>query len=392
MNVKNPIRLLAATAITLFLFSCAQEPGPFVRNNPLDAHGTNWNDIAALQLSIPTSGSYLNFNHTSQKGSLRLVFSALDIDGETGPALYSLYIGQDSANIALCYTGGDTTTIIDTVHISQTYYWRLSARLSLGDSASATGSFITSPPAPAGMKLIAAGTFPMGSTTKSTEQPVHSVTMSAFWMDSTEVTQADYVALMGVNPSNFSGVTRGPVENITWYDAVLYCNKRSKRDGKDTVYRYTSISGTAGNGCSGLSGLIIDTSKSGYRLPTDAQREYACRAGTTTDYYWGSKTIDNYAWYSSNSGNTTHTVATKLPNAWGLYDMSGNVYEWCNDWYGTYSSGAQTDPQGATSGSYRVLRGGSWNFYTPLLRSANRSGSDPDYRRNDNGFRAVCPR
>jgi formylglycine-generating enzyme required for sulfatase activity len=194
--------------------------------------------------------------------------------------------------------------------------------------------------------------------------PVHTVTVSSYYIDTTEVAQNDYLSLMGVNPSEFSSDLRQPVERVTWFDALLFCNARSKRDDLDTIYSYTSVSGTAGNGCSGLGDIAMDYTKNGYRLPTEAEWEYACRAGTATEYYWGTEIDSSYCWYYSNSGNTTHQVALKLPNARGLYDMSGNVLEWCNDWYDRYSALPQSDPVGpSVPQTFRILRGGSWQSY-----------------------------
>jgi formylglycine-generating enzyme required for sulfatase activity len=257
------------------------------------------------------------------------------------------------------------------------------------------------------MASISGGMFQMGQPNpdlggtgwSSNEQPVDTVTVSAFYMDTTEVTQADYLALMHVNPSYFTGDSLRSVETMSWFDAVLYCNKRSKRDGLDTSYSYTSVTGTPGNGCTALGGLVIDVTKNGYRLPTEAEWEYACRAGSTTDFYWGksyppttsadSLAIDSNALWYNNSTTGTQPVAMKKPNAWGLYDMSGNVCEWCNDWYGSYSSGSQTDPTGPSTGSYRVVRGGSWNDYDDILRSARRDYYHPDSKSNISGFRCV---
>jgi len=185
-----------------------------------------------------------------------------------------------------------------------------------------------------------------------------------------------------------------PVENVTWYDALIYCNARSKRDGLQAVYRFTGVKGKAGDGCAGLENLVIDYSIEGYRLPTEAEWEYACRAGTTTRYYWGEEMDDDYAWWEMNSGGRTQRVDAKKPNSWGLYDMCGNVQEWCNDWHGEkyYAESSAHHPKGPPSGIHRILRGGSWYPYQDggaHLRSANRSCNLPDYRRDAYGFRCV---
>jgi formylglycine-generating enzyme required for sulfatase activity len=257
------------------------------------------------------------------------------------------------------------------------------------------------------MVPISGGSFLMGSSDSgaSSEQPVHEVTLSAFYMDTTEVTQGSYTSLMGVNPSSHSGDARLPVEGVTWYDAVLYCNARSRQEGRDTVYSFTSISGIPGNGSDGLGNLSINYAKDGYRLPTEAEWEYACRAGTTTDYYWGKNyppataadtaSIDSNAIWSHNSGDSTAEVRTRLPNAWGLYDMVGNVQEWCNDWYVAYSPGAQTNPEGPAvppSQAYNVLRGGSFLSHADAMSSANRADSDPTNNSGGIGFRCVARR
>jgi formylglycine-generating enzyme required for sulfatase activity len=265
------------------------------------------------------------------------------------------------------------------------------------------------PAAPVGMKLIAAGTFAMGSTTgMPNEAPVHNVTVSSFYIDSTEVTQKAYFAAMGKNPSkNKDTVLKNsallPVDNVTWFEAALFCNARSKANGKDTVYKYTEITsfGLDVDTCvKDLVGLSIDLSKNGFRLPTEAQWEYACRAGTTTDFITGSNDtngIGAYAWWFLNASDKSHPVATKQPNAWGLYDMIGNVWEWCNNWWYDYTVESQTDPVGPAEGMNRVQRGG---MYTPVsggysfsasLRSANREGKYPETRSKDRGFRCVCP-
>ncbi|MBF0429637.1 MAG: SUMF1/EgtB/PvdO family nonheme iron enzyme [Fibrobacteria bacterium] len=275
-----------------------------------------------------------------------------------------------------------------------------------------------------GMKQIPGGQFDMGQPDISfgiDEQPVHSVTMFSFWMDSTEVTQGNYSSLMSNTYSSFSAPawsnTSGkgnsyPAYIVNWYDAVLYCNARSLRDGLDTVYSYTSITGVPGNDCV-IAGLTITLSKNGYHLPTEAQWEYAAKAGSTTDLYWGkdynpypvskadSTEIGLYAVWSGNShslgsGNAgfgTHLVASKLPNSYGLYDMSGNVFEWCNDWYDVnyYGVSTNTEPQGPSHSSdgRRVLRGGSWDYNATNLRSAFRGRIAPDVEFINLGFRVA---
>ena len=210
-----------------------------------------------------------------------------------------------------------------------------------------------------GMVWIEGGTFMMGSNDgESNEKPVHQVTVSGFYMSKYEVTQAEYEQVMGNNPSKFTDCPTCPVENVSWHDAVAYCEKVGKR------------------------------------LPTEAEWEYACRAGSTGKYYWGDAMDGSYAWYSDNSGGKTHPVGQKLPNAGGLYDMSGNVWEWCSDWYDEnyYSSSPAQNPLGASGGSSRVLRGGSWDDFIDFYRSAGRNYYGPDYRDGYGGFRVVLPR
>lgn len=278
---------------------------------------------------------------------------------------------------------------------------------------------------PAGMVLIEASghSFQMGSDSGYPDElPVHTVNFTYnFWMDTTEVTQSDFNLVMSTafadsgyetpvwNTQHGVGA-RYPAYYIFWGDAVLYCNARSKRDGLDTVYTYTSIVGIPGNLCQ-LEGVVTDYTKNGYRLPTEAEWEYACRAGSTTDLFWGknfdpypatsadSAQVDSYAVWLGNSyqyGSEdshygTHQVASTKPNAFGLYDMSGNVYEWINDWYGEYSSSAATDPTGPTAGDWHFNRGGSWGNNPLLLRSANRTFMAPDYQYYFIGFRVVLP-
>ncbi|MBR6078736.1 MAG: SUMF1/EgtB/PvdO family nonheme iron enzyme [Treponema sp.] len=225
-------------------------------------------------------------------------------------------------------------------------------------------------------KLVEGGTFQMGD---SDEKPVHTVTVSSFYMCDHEVTQKEYRDVMGTNPSRFSGDNR-PVECVSWYNAVEYCNKLSIKEGLTPCYTINGSSTTC------------NFKANGYRLPTEAEWEYAARGGKKSNGYTyaGSNDINSVAWYTSNTNDTsTRDVKTKTPNELGLYDMSGNVWEWCWDWKGSYSSGSQTDPVGASSGSYRVARGGSWYNRSSGCRVANRGNSVPSNTNYDVGFRVV---
>ena len=228
--------------------------------------------------------------------------------------------------------------------------------------------------------LIPAGSFTMGCTSEqgsdcyNSEKPSHMVEISkAFYLMESEVTQELYEKVMGSNPSKFTGSKR-PVEKVSWYDAVTFANKLSALEGRQKCYQ--------------ISGSNVSWTKNctGWRLPTDAEWEYAARGGQNYKYA-GSNTEGDVAWYTDNSGSSTHDVCGKQKNGYGLCDMSGNVYEWVWDWKGSYSSGTQVDPQGPTSGSYRVLRGGSWGSSPKYLRVSYRYYNSPDYRSNLLGFR-----
>ena len=223
------------------------------------------------------------------------------------------------------------------------------------------------------MVKVEGGTFSMGATSEQTnydddEKPVHSVTLSDYYIGQTEVTQELWQAVMGSNPSYFTGNNQRPVGNVSWNDCQEFIRKLNSLTGKN------------------------------FRLPTEAEWEYAARGGKhSKNYvykYSGSNNPDEVAWYGSNSGNTTHPVKTKKANKLGIYDMSGNVWEWCNDWYGSYQSYSQTNPTGPLKGKYRVLRGGSWysdysDWRDWYVRVSYRGDGTPDDRYRDSGLRLA---
>lgn len=219
--------------------------------------------------------------------------------------------------------------------------------------------------------LIPAGSFTMGSADDEAdrgadESPQTRVTLTKdFYLGATDVTQGQYESLMQTNPSDFKSVgANAPVEEVSWDDATAFCQRLTERERG------------AGNLPEGYA----------FTLPTEAQWEYACRAGTTGAYATDPAAT---SWYDRNSGGTTHLVGAKLPNAWGLYDMTGNVYQWCADWYAQrYPGGEVTDPTGPDSGSVHVLRGGGWYYDRSYCRSAYRD-FDPGYRANFIGFRVA---
>jgi formylglycine-generating enzyme required for sulfatase activity len=217
-----------------------------------------------------------------------------------------------------------------------------------------------------GMVYVEGGTFVMGGTSEqggdaeSDEKPTHSVTLSSYYISDHEVTQAEWEAMMGSNPSYFKGGNL-PVENVSWDDCQEFIRKLNS-----------------------LTGLR-------FRLPTEAEWEYAARGGSRSRgyKYSGSNTLGDVAWYTDNSGSKTHPVKQKQSNELGLYDMSGNVWEWCQDWYSSYSSSSQSNPQGHANGSYRVDRGGGWDSNAGSCRVSIRGSYAPSGRDSGLGFRLA---
>jgi formylglycine-generating enzyme required for sulfatase activity len=217
------------------------------------------------------------------------------------------------------------------------------------------------------MVLFPGGSFIMGDESEVDSQP-HEVSVSPFFIDMHLVTQEEYEALMQDNPSRWKG-SKNPVEQVRWSDAVRYCNARSEAEGFQPCYD--------------LNTWKCDFSANGYRLPTEAEWEYACRAGTKTTYFFGNdpSKLEDYAWFESNSNGKPQPVGQKTPNSWGLYDMCGNVWEWCNDFYKVdyYQESPKDNPRGPETGETKVVRGGAWKFSAESCRSGYRYNEDPGY-------------
>ncbi|MEI6206917.1 MAG: SUMF1/EgtB/PvdO family nonheme iron enzyme [Desulfuromonadales bacterium] len=263
---------------------------------------------------------------------------------------------------SLLYTEPDTTW-----HIQGETEWRdnLYGKGVTTTTTALTSATMTDPTTGMVLVKVTGGTYTMGDTFgdgRSDEQPQHQVTLSDFYIGRYEVTQEEWQAVMGYNPSYFTSCGAScPVEMVSWNDIQTFITTLNQRSGKN------------------------------YRLPTEAEWEYAARSGGKSEKYSGSSDVNAVAWYYSNSSNTTHPVGLKQPNGLGLYDMSGNVWEWVSDWYGAYSSTAQTNPTGPTPGSNRVLRGGSWYDGATGGRASYRGGTDPSLRSRSVGFRLAAP-
>jgi formylglycine-generating enzyme required for sulfatase activity len=300
------------------------------------------------------------------------------------PAQLSL---QRGSGLSLSGTAGTVYAIQASTNFARPDAWRCISLLKLpaspysvpGTTPSASGSRFYRAVAMSrtNMVFVSPGTFTMGSPTNEVDRyydegPQMTVTLSqGFWMAIFPVTQQEYQSVMTNNPSHFTGDPNLPVEQVTWSNATNYCANLTRREL------------ASGQIPAGLA----------YRLPTEAEWEYACRAGTSTRFYYGDDigygSLASQVWYLNNSSSHTQPVGQKPPNPWGLYDICGNVWEWCQDWYGTYPGGSTANPQGPATGEFRVLRGGSWDDPAWNARSACRYGDTPDWISDYYGFRVV---
>jgi formylglycine-generating enzyme required for sulfatase activity len=310
------------------------------------------------------NGQVVSNVRAEQRGQEIVVLYTLET---TSPCGVSLLLSQDdgvtwsgplknvSGDIGNNVTGGDKQIIWKVIEEQESF---VGENIKFKVEAEVRKSFEPE------MVFVEGGTFQMGSESGDPdEKPVHVVTLSSFNMGKYEVTQAQWTAVMGSNPSYFLGCDNFPVEQVSWNDVQQYIQKLNAQTGKN------------------------------YRLPTEAEWEYAAKGGKASRGYTysGSNDISSVGWYTDNSGGKTHAVGTKQANELGIFDMSGNVWEWCSDWYGNYSSYSITNPTGSISGWARVLRGGSWPYPAVDCTTTHRNSSNPDNSFNLVGFRLVLP-
>jgi len=376
-NYTPPTYLANGTDYKIRISSIANlslygESGIFSINNYLAPTATT---LAATAVGNTTATLHGTVNANNVSTSVTFEYGTTTSYGQSINATPATVTGNAVTNVSALLTGLTANTI---------YHYRVKAVSAGGTTLGNDFTFHTTL---VDMVAVTGGSFQMGCGTgsgscNSGETPVHTVTLSSFYMGKYEVTQQQYLSVMGSNPSYFTGDLSRPVEQVTWYNCVQFCNSLSALEG---LANYYNINGTT---------ITVNATANGYRLPTEAEWEYAARGGASyTDYfmYAGGNDVNTVAWYTSNSGNTTHAVGTKTANQLGIYDLSGNVWEWCWDWYdgSYYSSSPASNPQGPATGSARVLRGGAWYYIATGCRAAYRISGAPTYSYYGLGFRVV---
>ena len=327
---------------------------------------------APTGLSATVEGGQASLSWTDSSGNETSFVIERSVDGGAFASLPS--------PVAAGSTSFTDTTLVE----GSSYSYRVRASNDFGDSAYASSVIVTAPKISAtigSMMSVQGGSF---------NNSVSMVTVSSFYMSRCEITQAQYAAVTLSSPSYFTGDTNRPVEQVTWYDAVEFCNKLSAMEGLTPVYAIGARTPASGYPITGAT-VTVNWSANGFRLPTEAEWEFAARGGNMTHNYTyaGSDTIDDVAWYASNSGSTTHAVGGKSADELGLRDMSGNALEWCWDWQASYPSAAQSDPTGPGAGSSHILRGGSWALDSAGCRTDFRGAETPDFYSWSIGFRVV---
>ena len=355
----------------------------------ITARGVSKVDFSTIALDPPQNMARNLRSGTVGTDSITLIW---DSSG-SGLSYKVYYDSQNNPAYAKTNVVYRTSTAVTGLTSNTTYYfWVSTVQEGRESEKSPVLSVKTTAPLPPAISMVRinGGTFTMGSPASEPErnsnETQHQVTVSSFFMGKYEVTQAEYQAVMGSNPSTFTA-GNFPVEKVSWYDAIEYCNRLSQMEGLTPAY---TVGGTS---------VTWNRDASGYRLPTEAEWEYACRAGTTTPFNTGNNITTSQANYNGNdpyNNNAkgifrakTTIVGSFAANQWGLYDMHGNVHEWCWDMPSVYPTANQTDPVGGASGSNRVIRGGSLYNGGQYLRSAIRFSDIPSLRRSDIGFRLV---
>jgi len=367
----------------------------------LDTFSINFNrgpdSIALLKPAAGKVASFESYSILDNIGKVACAFAAFDRDSNDA-FVYSLTVVDESADTLLSYQGKDSTALIEGVTGSSTLRYWLKAKDAFGDSAMSTGTFtVQRPPSlPEGMVPVSRGAvkaFRMGQTGfDSSESPIHAVQFSnSIVIDTTEVTNAEYARIVFGKVDN-SDTATFPVTGVSWVDAVLFCNKKSIAREMDTVYVYSGV--VVKNGVIvTLENLKIRYQTAGFRLPTEAEWEYANRLDSLTLYFWGNDHTQAsvYSWTRDNSSDRKHKVATKRPSRNNLYDMAGNVWEWCNDWFASdyYQKSPSLDPAGPDGGTQKVIRGGSYQNSNYFVQSGTRSKLEPSFKSTAVGFRTV---
>ena len=368
------------------------------RQRPQETTGMKWRQFMQLK-----NGDYFHGQILTKDITISTTYAKIPLDFATTESI--TLIGDANPLTTVKMTNGDTVQgILETEDIEieldvgsviEVYQDRID-RIFFKEGYVPDGipSIVTSSSVAKGnFILVEKGSFTMGDTDgASDEKPTHKVTFTYnFYIGKYEVTFDEYDAFCsatGKSKPNDQGWGRGsrPVINVTWWDAIDYCNWLSEKEKLPKAYD------SNGNLLDKDGRVTTDITKVlGYRLPTEAEWEFAARGGNKSRgyQYAGSSTVGDVAWYDSNSGGKTQEVGKKAPNELGIYDMSGNVWEWCSDWYGNYSSSAQTNPYNSTAGSDRVFRGGSWNDLAALSRVAFRYSVSPSIASYSLGFRIA---
>ncbi|HEX2956940.1 MAG TPA: SUMF1/EgtB/PvdO family nonheme iron enzyme [Chitinispirillaceae bacterium] len=345
-----------------------------------------------------TVRSFLTYDYYKKNGSIVIEYSSNDPDDTDSSLSFEVTYALKSDTNFNSISSRERRLRLEGLQGSSTYTWVLSVSDPMGNKSLSQGQLITPPPPfePSGMRFIKCANvaFDMGQVGDSTTMPLHQVKFSRdFWIDTSEITVELFARVLSLATPTPSTL-RFPVSNITWFDAVLFCNARSKLNKLDTVYKYTGVTGLTGSQCK-LENVTSNMKATGFRLPTEAEWEFACRGGTYSLFYWGNDRylIADYAWTFTPADSKVHEIALLKPNSLGLYDMAGNVWEWCNDWYTKdyYKKSESIDPSGPLSGTELVIRGGSSGSYYYFAQSGTRSRLRPDSYNAFTGFRTVLP-